>query len=87
VQRFPDEAKLAGLEVADAAVDQLGRAAACSRGEIASVEEDHAEAAEGRVPRDRGTLDAAPHDEEVVCQSASLPSPITRTGARSGARF
>src|SRR6267378_46948 len=85
-QRLADQAKLTGLEIADASVDQLGRAAARSRSEIAPLEEEHAKSAKRRVPRDRGALDAAPHDEEVVCHRRPSPLPPRAPGGRSGAR-
>jgi len=59
-------------------VDQLGRAAARPACEIAALEEEDAQPAQGRVPRDRGALDAAADNEEVVWQSASLPWSLLR---------
>ena len=65
VQRLVDQAEVAVLEVAQAAVDQLGRHAAGAGGEVALVDEGDAQAAQGGVEGDAGAGDAAAEDEQV----------------------
>ncbi len=65
VQGLVDQAKIAVLQVAQAAVDQLGAGAAGGRGEITLVDEGDAPAVQGRVQGDAGAGDAAPDNEQI----------------------
>ena len=62
VQRFADQPELVLLEIAQAAVDQLGRGRAGMGGEIVLLDQQHVEPAPGRVARDRRAVDAAADD-------------------------
>src|SRR6185437_9987220 len=64
-KRFRDEAKLVMLEVAQAAVDQLGARRRRVRGEIVLFDEQHRQSAPGSVARDARAVDAAADHEQV----------------------
>ena len=65
-QRLADQPELVVFEVAQAAVDELGRARRGGAGEIALLEEHDLQAAAGGVARDAAAVDAAADDREVV---------------------
>ena len=65
-QRLGDQAELVVLQIAQAAVDQLGAPRRGVRGEIVLLDQQHLEAAAGGVARDAGAVDAAADDGEVV---------------------
>ena len=65
VQRLVDEADVAVLEVAQPAVDELGRLRRRARGEVVPLDERGAQPAGGGVERHAGAGDAAADDEHV----------------------
>ena len=65
VESLADEVDLAGGEVADAAVDELGGAGAGGLGEVARLDKGGAEAAGGGVYGDAETGGPAAEDEDV----------------------
>src|SRR5581483_720889 len=80
------------LEIAQAAVDQLGRGRRGRLREIALLHQQHLEAAARRVARDAGAVDAAADDEQVVVGHAAgdyklaAGTPICRAGLIQKAR-
>jgi hypothetical protein len=54
------------LEIAQAAVDELGRGRRRARAEVVLLEQQHAQAPAGGVARDAGAVDAAADDGEIV---------------------
>ena len=64
-QRFGDQPEFEVLEVAEAAVDQLGAPRRRVRGQIVTLDEKHREAAARGVARDARAVDAAADDQEV----------------------
>ena len=70
-QRFGHQAKLELLEVAQAAVDQLGRGRRSRAGKVAALDQQRRQAAAGGVARDAGAVDAAANDEEIVDHRAA----------------
>ncbi len=64
-QRLADEPEVEVLQVAQAAVDELGRAARGAGGVVRALDERDAVAARGRVERDARARDAATDDDEV----------------------
>ena len=64
-QRLAHQAEGAVLEIAQAAVDQLGGGRRGAGGEIVLLDEQHAQAAAGGVAGDAGAVDAAADDGEV----------------------
>ena len=86
-ERLVDEADVAGLEVADAAVDQLGALRRRPGGEVVGLDEGRAQASRGRVEGDSGAGDAAADDQhvEVLGGQPARPSPPDRTVARRAA--
>ena len=64
-ERLPDQAESELLQVAQAAMDELGRAAARAHGQVVALDERGAQAARGRVQQGADTRDAATHDEHV----------------------
>ena len=65
-QRLAHEAELVELEIAQAAMDELARGRGGRAREIVLLDEQHLEAAPGRIASDAGAVDAAADDEEVV---------------------
>src|SRR2546427_2701619 len=65
VQGFIDERKVAVLQVAQAAMHQLGGDAARAGGEVALVDQGNSKAAERSIERHPGAGDAAAQDQEV----------------------
>ena len=64
-ERLAHQRELAVLEVAQAAVDQLGRRRRGVRGEVVLLAQQDARAAAGEVAGDAGAVDAAADDEHV----------------------
>jgi len=69
---FADEAHVAHLEIAEAAVDQLRRAGRCRGGEVAAVDERDVEPMRRRRFRDPCADDAAADDEQVESPRGEL---------------
>ena len=91
-ERLGDQAELVLLEVAQAAVDQLGGRRRGRAGEIAALDQQHRQAAAGGVARDAGAVDAAADDQQVVLAVhisrragkrtlSATPSPAGRSAA------
>ena len=80
-QRLAHEAQVEHLEVAQAAVDQLARAAGRARRDVARLHERDREPAGGRVQGDAGAGDAAADHEDVEHLRAHA---LERTGAGGG---
>jgi hypothetical protein len=66
LQCFAHEPELAVLEVAQAAVNQLGTRRRCMRREVVLFAKQHGQSAAGRVARDARAVDPAAHDEQIV---------------------
>ncbi len=64
-QRLAHEPKVEVLQVAQPAVNELARAARCTRGEVRALQQRDAVAARGRVERDARAGDAAADDDHV----------------------
>ena len=64
-QGLAHQAELVVLEVAQAAVNQLGAGRGRGAGQIAFFAKQHREAAAGRIARDTGTVDAAANYDDV----------------------
>ena len=71
-QRLAHQPERAVLEIAQAAVDQLGRGRRGAGGEVVLLEQQHAQAAAGGVARDAGAVDAAADDGEIVVGHGAL---------------
>ena len=69
-QRLAHEAQVEVLQVAQAAVDELARAAGGPGGVVGLLDERDRVAARGRVEGDPGPGDAAPHDDHVEALGA-----------------
>ena len=65
-QRLAHQAEGAVLEIAQAAMDQLGGGRGGAGGEIVLLDQQHAQAAAGGVAGESGSVDAAADDGEVV---------------------
>ena len=65
-QSLEHQTKLELLEISNAAVNQATRARARPKGQIASLEQEDAQTAGGRITSDARTGDASPNDHEVV---------------------
>jgi hypothetical protein len=65
-QRLVDEADVAVLEVAQPAVDELGRLRRRARGEVVALDEQRAQASRGGVEGDAHARDATPDHQHVV---------------------
>ena len=78
-QGLADQPELVMLQIAQAAMDELGRPGGRPRGEIVHLGQRNPIAAARRVARDAGAIDAATHDEDVdvrwrhACSSQLLP--------------
>ena len=83
-QRLVDEGDLALLEVAEAAVDQLGALRRRARGEVAAFDERGAQAPAGGVEGHAGAGDAAAHDQHVEVSSARRRSMAPRSKGTGG---
>ena len=64
-ERLADQPELVVLEVAQAAVDQLGAPLRRGRGEVVLLDQQHLEPAAGGVARDARAVDAGADDEEI----------------------
>jgi hypothetical protein len=64
-QAFADEPELEILEIAQAAVEQLGRGRGGRRGEVVHLGQRDGQPAPGSVARDAAAVDAAADDEDV----------------------
>ena len=64
-QRLADQPEVEVLQVAQAAVDELARAAGGAGGEVVALQQGHAVAAAGRVECDARAGDPAPDDGDV----------------------
>ena len=78
VERLAHQAERAVLEIAQAAVDQLGRGRRGAGGEVVLLDQQHAQAAAGGVARDPGAVDAAADDGEVEVGHVLLIVPLIR---------
>ena len=64
-ERLPDQAEAELLQVAQAAMDELGRAAAGAHGQVVTLDERGAQTARCRVQQRADAGDAAAHDEHI----------------------
>ena len=67
-QRLAHHAELVVLEVAQAAVDQLGGGRGGVRRKVVLLAQHHAQATAGQVTGDPGAVDATANDEHVACR-------------------
>ena len=65
LQALAHQPELVILEIAQAAVDQLGAGAGGVRGEIVLLHQQHRQAAPGSIAGDTGAVDAATDHEKV----------------------
>src|SRR5262249_8250402 len=88
-QGLPYEGEVPELEIAQPAVDQLGRARGGAGGEVALLEERDGRAAERQVARDAGPSHASTNDDGVerrrvqTCKSSGAHGTITSAIDRS----
>ena len=83
-QRLVDEAELLLLEVAQAAVDELGGARRRAGGEVAPLDEGRPQPPPGGVEGDAGAGDPAADDEQVEgLRAEALEVPAPAVGRRS----
>jgi hypothetical protein len=80
-ERLADELPIEKIEIAEAAVDQLGGLRRRARGEVSLFEESHPEAAKGKVAGDSGARHPAPDDQSVEAD------PVNPRKAAQGARI
>src|SRR5689334_8363649 len=73
-ERFVHQTKLVIFEIAQAAVNELGRGRGGRAGEVALVAKENRKPAPGRVAGDPATVDAAADDGEVVGLPGQSPS-------------
>ena len=66
LQRLAHQREVILLQVAQAAVDQLGAGGGGVRGQIVLLAKQHREAPPGCVARDAGAVDSPAHDQQVV---------------------
>ena len=66
-QRFAHQPELVVLEIAEAAVDQLGAPRGGMRREVVALDQQHLEPASRGITGDACAVDAAAHDQEVEC--------------------
>src|SRR5213595_3264308 len=78
--RLEHQAYVPLLQVAEPAVNQLGRPARRAGGEVTALDERHPESAHGRVARDAGAVDAAAHHENVERLAAERGERVTSPG-------
>src|SRR3990170_403882 len=82
-QRFAHEAELEVLEIAQAAMDQLGGGRGRGAGIVALLGQHYFQPASGRVASDRRAMDAAANDEQVEGLGGQLSLPaMGRAGAK-----
>ena len=82
-QRLADQPQRAMLEIAQPAMDQLGRGRRGARAEVVLLQQQHAQAAAGGVARDAGAVDAAADDGEVVVGHEGLMIRASGQNART----
>ena len=77
-QRLAHQAELVVLEIAQAAMDQLGRGRGRAAGKIALLAQEHRQAAAGGIAGDAAAVDAAADDGDVVdrCEHADFPRAV-----------
>src|SRR5258705_421487 len=92
-ERLGDEPEFEVLQVAKAAVDELGRGRRGRRGEIVLLDQQHFQAPAGGIARDTRAVDAAADDQEIVMpgvhagvDSMSTSERILRESERGGGR-
>ena len=68
-QRLMHQPEGVVLEVAEAAVDELGRGGGSGAGEVALLAQEHGKAATGGIPRNAAAIDAAADDGDVMVRS------------------
>ncbi len=66
LQRLAHEAELIMFEVAQPAVDQLGRFRRGAFGKVVCFEQQHARPAPGGIARDAGAVNAAADDDDII---------------------
>jgi hypothetical protein len=76
-ERLAYQPELVLLEVAQAAVDQLGAGGGGVRGQVVLLDEADAQPASRGVPRDAGTVDAATDDQQVEDPRIDVQVPIS----------
>src|SRR4051794_1325538 len=74
-QRLADQPERVDLEIAQAAVDQLGRFGRRARGQVVLLDQQPREAAARRVARDPYAVDAAPDNGEIEVRHEMPLSP------------
>ena len=92
-QRLADQPELEHLQVAQAAVEQLGRPGRGAGGQVSRLDQGHGQPAGDRVERGAGADDAAADDhhvERLPAQPLETGGPLCRSraaaaGRRSGA--
>jgi len=84
-QRLAHQRELVMLEVAQAAVQQLGRRRRGVRGEVVALDQHHAPAAPGEVARDAAAVDAAADDEDVAVGGGGVGGHGVRHGGPGAA--
>ena len=80
-QVLVDQAVLVLLEVAEPAVDQLGRLGRGARGEVVLLDQGGPEAPAGGIERHAGAGDPAADDQHVECSAASRARASSRSEA------
>src|SRR3712207_9067667 len=80
VQRLADQPEVELLEVAQAAVEELGRAGGGAAGEVAGLDEGGAQTPGGGVQRHPGAGDAAADYEHLVLAGGQIRSEERRVG-------
>ena len=73
-ERLGNQPELVVLEIAQAAVDQLGAPLRGGRREVVLLGQQHREAAARGIARDAGAVDAAADDEEIELRWAESAS-------------
>ncbi len=64
-ERLMHETKFVEFEIAQAAMNELGRGRRCAARKIVLLDKPNGESASGGVPRDGGAIHAAPDDEKI----------------------
>ena len=64
-QRFEDQAHIAVLQVAQSAMDQLGRTPGCPETKVIGFEERHPQSSRGRLLGNSAAVDSAADDRQV----------------------
>ena len=82
-QRLVHEAELEVLEVTQPAVDQPRRRAAGAGADIAALDEQHLDAAERRLARDRRPIDPGADHDQLVVEAQRWPAASLTCAARA----